>query len=276
MKLTTHTLLAPLAAVLLAAPALHAQDPKAIIAAAVKSELNADRNDHTAFIYRDHDITPEHDTLFLVVETPQGSLKRKLEDHGHPLTSQQRDIEGLRIHGLMNDKNAQRKAARDSANDDAQAEKLLELLPTAFLWTLVSQNGHEITLDFKPDPAFHPTDMESRVLSDMEGQAIIDTAHDRIRTLKGKLVSDVKIAMGLVGRLQQGGTFEVQRREVVPGHWQVTATHVHIAGHAFFKTIGTEEDETRTDFKISTPTTLPQAYDYLEKPNCCTTGPPER
>ena len=257
-------------------PSAHAQekDAKAIVAAAVQTELVADRADHTAFVYLDHDVTPEHNTVFQVVETPQGSLKRKLQDHGRPISDEERHIDDLRIHAMMNDGNAQQKQKRDAANDDAQAEQMLKLLPTAFLWTIKSETAENVTLAFKPDPKFDPHDMEARVLSSMAGEITIARGDNRIRSIKGKLVQDVKIAYGILGRLKQGGTFQVERREVVPHHWQVTETHVHIQGHVFFKTIGSQEDETRSDFHESPAANLQAAYDYLENgkksTGCCT------
>jgi hypothetical protein len=83
---------------------------------------------------------------------------------------------------------------------------------------------------------------------------------NRISTLKGRLASDVKIGFGLLGKLNEGGTFQVERREIVPGRWQITETHVHIGGHALlFKTIGQQEDEVKTEWKPSPAQTLQQA-----------------
>ena len=241
-----------------------AQDAKALVSAAVASELKANRTDHTAYEYRDHDVTPEHDTLFLVVETPAGSLKKKLEDHGRALTQEQRHVEDVRVHALMNDQNEQTKQRKDETHDDDQAEQMLKLLPVAFTWAIKSETPELVTLTFKPDPAFSPRNMEARVLADMAGEIVIARNGDRIRTIKGSLVDDVKIGMGILGRLKSGGTFQVERREVVPHHWQVTETHVHIQGHVFFKTIGSQEDEQRSEFRVSTAETLVQAYELLE------------
>jgi hypothetical protein len=53
----------------------------------------------------------------------------------------------------------------------------------------------------------------------------------------------------LLGRLHEGGTFRVERREVAPGMWQITETHVHIEGRVlFFKNIGQQQDEVQTEF----------------------------
>jgi hypothetical protein len=202
----------------------------------------------------------------LLVETPQGALKRKLEDHGRPLSPAERQADDQHIEAFLRDPGAQAKARKDANHDDDQATEMLKLLPKAFLWTVIGEQGDQITLGFKPDPAFQPRSLEAKVLAAMGGQVVIDRAQNRIATIRGSLLSDVKFGFGILGRLQQGGTFEVERREVAPHHWQMTASRVHIAGHALlFKTIGAEEDETHTDFKPSPYQTLEQAWAYLKQ-----------
>ena len=245
---------------------LNAQDAKTIVSQAVQTELAADHDDHSAFMYRDHDITPDRDTLFYTVETQQGSLRKKLEDHGHPLSPVERQADEDRIRALLNDKAAQQKARHDSNHDDNQAEQMLKLLPTAFLWTIASDDGKTVTLNFKPDPAYAAGafDPEAKVLSAMGGQITVARPENRIASIKGTLLADVTF-FGFFGRLRKGGSFDVTRKEVVPGHWQMTESRVHINGHAlFFKTIGSDENEIRSEFKLSTAKTLEQAGEILQ------------
>jgi hypothetical protein len=183
------------------------------------------------------------------------------------LSSADRSADDARIQALLNDQAAQKKLRRDSAHDDEQADELLKLLPTAFLWKIVSENGDLVTLDFRPDPSFDPPNMEARVFADMKGEVVVVKSENRIRSMRGEMVDDVKILGGLVGRLHKGGTFQVEHREVAPHHWQLTELHVHIVGHILFnfKTIGSQEDEIKTDFKVSPAQNFKQAYDILSK-----------
>ena len=99
----------------------------------------------------------------------------------------------------------------------------------------------------------------------MSGSMVIDRAQHRIRTMKGRLEHDVTIGFGLLARIKQGSVFDVERRQVAPGYWEITETHVHIRGHAlFFYTIGQQEDEVKTDFTlVPLGTTLDQAVVLL-------------
>ena len=80
------------------------------------------------------------------------------------------------------------------------------------------------------DPNFDPDGMEAKVLSAMAGQITISKPQMRIRSIKGTLVDDVRIGFGVLARMHKGGSFQVERREVVPHHWQVTESRVHILG----------------------------------------------
>jgi len=144
----------------------------------------------------------------------------------------------------------QAKQRKSEAHDDREAEEMLELLPRAFLWTRESEKGDDLLLHFKPDPNFRPPDLESKVFAAMEGEMLVNTRAMRIASIKGKLIQNVKIFGGILGQLDAGGTFDVERRETGGGIWQITQTHVHIHGHALiFKTIGEQEDDEKWDFK---------------------------
>jgi hypothetical protein len=259
----------PLLPLLLVSPfSLHAyaQDPKSLVSASVESELHANRTDHTAYIYKDHDITPDKDVLDLVVETPEGLLRRRLENHGKPLTPEERRADDATTAAFLANTSQQQKRKHDSVHDDQQAEEFLKLLPVAFIWTLDHEQGELTYLNFKPDPNFQPSGFEARVLSALAGQVVISVPQKRIRTIKGALVDDVKFGFGIFGRLHKGGSFQVERREIAPHHWQVTESRVHLSGHAlFFKSIGDQEDEIKTDFRPSPAETLRQADEILKQ-----------
>ncbi len=237
-----------------------------VVRAAVKSEMNADNTDHSAWDYRDHDVQPDHDTVSHIIETPKGDIRRLLVLNGHKLTGQDEVDELERIRLFANSPDEQAKKRKDGAHDDAQARELLNMLPTAFLWTISGQNAEEINLSFKPNPDFHPPDIQSRVLGTMAGEIVVAREVNRIKTLRGALSDDVRFGFGIFGKLDRGGTFDVERREIAPGHWQITETHVHIGGHALlFKSIGTQEDETKADFKPSTAPDLRTAEEQIRR-----------
>ena len=250
---------------------LYAQtsQPKAqqAVEAAVQSELTASNTDKSLWIYRSHDVSPGKDVTYLAVQTRQAELRHVIERWGRPLSPQENAEDMQQISEFVNDPSAQAKRKREDVHDDEQATALLKMLPKAYIWTVVSETPDSLTLAYHPDPAFDPPNMEARVMGTMAGQMVIAKNGNRIRTLRGKLIEDVKIAFGLIGRMNQGGTFDIERREIAPGIWQITETHVHIGGHALFKTIGQQEDEVKTGWKPSPAHSLQEAEDLLRNPN---------
>lgn len=241
-----------------------AQSPKEIIQKAVQTEIASSQNDHSLWRYRQEEKLPAH-TVAIVVQTAAGSISEKIEQDGRPLTQEQRAAEMKRIQSFIHDPSQQQKQKRDGAHDDESAAKLLRMLPEAFTWTITKETPELITLSFEPDANFHPSDMEAHVMSAMGGQVVVDRGQHRIRSIRGTLKQDVNIGYGLLGKLRQGGTFDVERRELSPGLWQIVETHVHIDGRALlFKTIGQQQDELNTEYsRVPDSTTLDQAVALL-------------
>lgn len=231
----------------------------------VDNQVEVDRTDHSHWMYRDEDKLPGKSTVKLVVQTAEATLSRTIEWNGHPLTEQQKRQDEARMESLVNDPAARAKQAKNSAHDDQQSTSLLKMLPNAFLWTEEEESHGEITLHFKPNPAFQPPTYASRVFAAMAGDMVVDARQKRLKSLSGTLIQSVEFGWGLLGKLEQGGTFRVVRSEIAPGEWQITETHVHIQGHALlFKTISEQEDEVTSNYKPTPPgLTLSQAAQML-------------
>lgn len=240
-------------------------DARALVEKAVQSELIADQNDHSLWRYRDEQ--REQDKVSIVVETRQGSVKRLIEKNGRPLSPAEAEAEDSRLQNFIHDSAKLARQKKDAANDDKSATALLKMLPEAFIWTVKGRSPETLTLHFEPDPNFDAPDMQSRVLSAMNGDMEVNEKHQRIQSISGRLTRDVTFGFGFFGRLRQGGTFHVIRREVAPALWEITETHVHIEGRALlFKNIGQQQDEVQMDFTpVPAETTLEEAIE-LSKP----------
>lgn len=239
-----------------------AQTPKDYVLQAVRTELAASRNDHTHWLYFEIDRQPGKTVKQWVAQARSLSLDRVVERNGQTLPENEQRQE---MNAFMSNAGAQTKQRKSGQHDDEQAAELLQMLPDAFIWTVEGEKGNDILLHFEPNLQFHPPDLEARVFAAMEGNMAIDREQHRIASLKGRLIHDVKIAYGLLGDLEAGGTFDVERRELRPHIWQITETHVHIQGHALiFKTISEEEDDVKMDFEqLADSTTLQQARSEL-------------
>jgi hypothetical protein len=156
----------------------------------------------------------------------------------------------MKISNYIGNADAQAKQRKSGQHDDQQATQMLKLLPQAFVWTKAGEQGNNTILRFKPNPQFNPPTWESRVFAAMAGEMEVDNSQHRIVSLKGRMIHSVKFWGGLLGALQSGGSFDVERREVGGGEWSITETHVHIEGHALiFKSISEQEDDVKSKFK---------------------------
>ena len=230
-------------------PTARAQSPEEIVRKVVHNELDADLNDHTAWMYRDAYKSPEKDIVKLVIETQQGNLSEIIEDHGHPPSAEQHQNDLNRIQQLLTDPSLRAREKRNEQHDGQQARDMMNMLPNAFVWHVIDHANGDLTLSFHPAPSFSPDSMSAKVLAAMSGTLVVDEHEMRLKKLAGHLDKEVVFGWGILGRINAGGTFEIIREEVGAGSWQIIQTHVHISGHAlFFKTIGDSEDEITSDY----------------------------
>ena len=244
---------------------LQAEDPKAVVQQAVNSELAAARDDHSHWRYLKQEAG---DNEYIVVETADGAISRHTKENGHAPSEQTLRKDDDFNQRFIHSPDLRAKQKRDGEHDDKSATELLNEMPIAFVWHIESETSELITLSYKPNPDFSPPDMESRVMGGMTGSMVVNKEGHRIRSFKGRLENDVTIGFGLLARLKTGSTFDIERRLVGEGFWEITETHVHINGHAlFFKTIGTQEDEVKSHFTpVPAKTTLEEALAMLNEP----------
>lgn len=255
--------------------AAQAQDARALVQKAVNAELAANREDHSRWKYLQREANGDQ---FLVVETKYGSVKRHVLEHGMPVSAATLASDQAYADRFAHDPALQAKQRRDGQHDDKSATELLNQMPEAFVWKIDGETPEGTSLSYTPNPDFTPPSMESRVMSAMSGTMVVSKNGMRIRTFKGRLNNDVTIGFGFLARIRAGSTFDVERREIAPGLWQITETHVHVDGHAlFFKTIGEQQDEVNSEFSMVPPeTTLEQAVAMLRSNGtapCCAAGP---
>ena len=185
-----------------------------------------------------------------VVETKLGSLERLIAIAGRPLTASQQRDETERILKLSHDADEQLKLEQTHKKDAEQCDAFLKMVPEAFLFEYAGESGSLTKLVFKPNPAFRPSSREGKVLHEMTGEIWIDAKQQRLVSINGHLVNEVKFAGGLLGHLEKGGQFAVKRTEIAPAQWEVTEMAVNMQGKALlFKTISVQQKELHRNFE---------------------------
>jgi hypothetical protein len=262
------------AALTLAVPAANANGPEGspqqlaqqLIKDVVFNEL-ADHRHHGYFEYLDAKRSGQETTLNVEVETGSGRIHRMLADDGKPLSSEQADQESRRLEALIHDSSQQRRLLRDYQGDEDRIARIVGLMPEGFLYQFDGVEGGDIRLKYGPNPDFKPPTYEARVFHCMAGTVWINAREKRLSRLQGQLVCNVDLGYGILGRLDKGGSFDMERVEVAPGNWKTRVLDVHITGHVILlKSIAMDQTERRSNFRqVPANTTLAEAGIMLEE-----------
>jgi len=234
---------------------------------AVDSELKGQSDDHSHWMYQVTAKDPGKEQVKWIVETREGDLARLSSVNGRPISAEEQKQEDQRIQNLVQKPADQKKQQRAQQEDARQTENLFKMLPDAFNAKFGEHKNGLVEILIEPNPNFHPSSHEAEVFHTMKGRIWIDEKQNRLAEIEGRLIHPVKFYGGLLGHLDEGGTFHVKQSEVGPGYWEVTLLHVDMRGKAlFFKTISVQQDELRSNFqRVSDNLTPAQAAEELQK-----------
>jgi hypothetical protein len=185
------------------------------------------------------------------VETQHGPIFRVLEQGGKPLTDEEERREEERLNSLLNNPSALSKNRDDHLQDEARLQRLVKLMPDAFLFEPDGQvSGDLITFNFKPNPAFKPPTYEARVFHGMAGTIVINQRLKRFVAMHGTIVNRIDFGYGLLGYVDKGGQFEIHREQVSATRWKTDLVDVHVSGHVIlFKSVSKDHHEARSGFQ---------------------------
>jgi hypothetical protein len=243
---------------LLAGLGLAAQDrtparteaPQQLVADVMYNELR-DRQCDSFWQYRSSRVSGSQDVIREQVETSEGPIYRVLEDHNHPLDTEQRRKEDQRIDDLVTKPGAMTRVLQDHLKDEERMKQVIEMLPTAFLFEYEGPSeGDEVRLSFRPNPAFTPSSYEGRIVHALSGTLVVNQRLKRMVDMKGQMLERVDFGYGLLGYIEKGGTFEIQREQVSDTRWKTSLVDVHIQGRVLlFHNVTKDQREARTDFR---------------------------
>ena len=224
--------------------------PSDLVKAVIYNELHPLINSDVRWKYRlDKELAGKQETRE-VIETKSGSLDRLLSVTGKPLSGAQANDESERILRFSHSPEDQRKAEQARRKDAEQCNVLLRMIPDAFVFEYAGESGTLTKVTFKPNPGFRPPSREGKVLQQMVGEMWVDARQKRLASINGQLINEVKFGGGLLGHLEKGGQFVVQRAELAPGVWEVTDMTVNMRGRALlFKSICVQQKERHSNFE---------------------------
>jgi hypothetical protein len=209
----------------------------------------------------------KHIILEQVIETVDTPVTHLLAVDGHAPTAAQLKEEDDRHRRLLRNSARQSAFKKDHDEDSKKMEEMLRVIPEVFVFQGQGKQRGLEKIAFHPNPDFKPKTYEQRVLHTLVGTAFIDLHDKQIARISASLAQRVEFGLGLLGRVDRGGTVNIARTRLPAGVWQVSMEKIDLSGRmAIFKSFNRRKDEQRSDFKPVAPsTTFAQALDELEK-----------
>ncbi len=226
------------------------QSAQQLAADVVYNELQ-DRERDSFWQYRSVRVSGAQDVVREQVETAEGPIFRIIEDHGKPLDTDERRSEEQRLNELVNKPGAMARVQQDHLKDEERMRKAIEMLPQAFLYEYAGPSeGDVVRLSFRPNPAFTPASYDGRILHALTGTLVVNRRLKRLVAMKGQLLDRVDFGYGLLGYVEKGGTFEIQREQVSATRWKASLIEVHVQGRMLLlRNVSKDQREVRTNFR---------------------------
>jgi len=225
------------------------EQAQAYVGVALANELQAVENPNHPMRYQLRKSSPRLTTTKEIVETKDGEVALLLAVNDKPLSSTDAQKEQARLDGLLSDSGKQRHRKQSEEADAGRLIKVLRALPSAFIYQYSGAGqdatGKQEKFTFKPNPDFTPPDLETQVLTAMNGAIWIDPASDRVTRLEGHLLRDVDFGWGILGRLNRGGWIVIEDANVCGDQWRIVHFQMQLSGRVLFRTrnFDTVEDE---------------------------------
>jgi hypothetical protein len=265
----TRTIL-PLAGALLlcAVPPLRAQSPPEsahdLVKDVVYNELQ-ERRQVSLWQYREEKRVGSQTTIQQEVETRSGIVFRVLARQGRPLDLAAQKKETDRLNNLQRNSAEQARMKQETQSEEQRVQRLMAAMPEAFSYTYDGMTDGNLRLSFQPNPAYAPPTYEARIYHALAGQIWIQPQLKRLVKIDAHIVNDIDFGYGLLGRIEKGGSFQIERQRVSESRWKTSLLDVHISGRiVFFKSINKDQHEMRSDFEpVSSDMDVPGAVTIL-------------
>lgn len=239
----------------------------------VRDVVNNELHDHDTHGYWRYWIekhSPNATRLEEQVETADGPIARLVAANGRLLDAEGRRAEQARLENLANSPLERAGHRRAYAEDEKRITAVFQMLSSdAFFYAFAGEENNCYHLLFRPNPNFATHTLRARVFHAMSGDLWIDARTTRLVRLEGKLDNDIEIGFGLLGRIDRGGWFRLQRVQVSPTEWKTANLEVHLSGRAMlFDTINRDTSETRGGFaSVPAGLNLEQGMHIVEQAN---------
>ena len=238
-------------------------DAPGLVRRAVQNRMDATKT-HRPLRYLLRKTDEHHDTTKDIIETGDGDVARLVAINGQPLSPEANQAELDRLNTLANHPDIQEHRHQREQKDADRVNRLMRLLPDAFLYryegTSPCPDGggtcHHLT--FSPNPSFEPPDLEAAIFRGLAGEVWIDQAQERLTRLDAHVIANVDFGWGILGKLDKGGTIQLEQSDIGGHDWELTTLKLSLTGKALmFKSLNIQMTEQASHFSQ-----VPPGVDY--------------
>ena len=105
-------------------------------------------------------------------------------------------------------------------------------------------------LNAEPKPGYRAKNMRARVFEKLKAQIWIDKASSELVKADAEMFDTVSVGFGMIGRVEKGTRFKINRRLVADGVWLIDSQSMRFdARILYFKTMHTEASTQWSDFR---------------------------
>jgi hypothetical protein len=259
----------------------HAQtDAAALVRRAIQNREDAAKT-HRPLRYLLRKTDDHRDTTKDIIETDQGDVARLIAINNQPLTAEANQAELDRLNTLAHHPEIQEHRHQREQKDAARVNRLMRLLPDAFLYRdqgttpcpagPAPARAGEATchhLSFSPSPSFEPADVEANIFRGLAGDLWIDQAQERLTRLDAHVIANVDFGWGILGKLDKGGTIQLEQSDIGNHYWELTRLKLNLKGKALMlKSLDIQLTEQASQFsQVPSGVDYRKAIELLENP----------
>jgi hypothetical protein len=240
------------------------ESPHDLVKDVVYNELQ-ERRQISLWQYREEKRVGSQTTIQQQVETRSGIVYRVLARQGRPLDPAAQKKETDRLNNLARNSAEQARMKEETQAEEQRLERLITAMPEAFSCTYDGMTDGNLRLKFVPNPAYAPQTYEARVYHALAGEIWIQPQLKRLVKIDAHIMTEIDFGYGLLGRIEKGGSFQIERQQVAENRWKTSLLDVHISGRVvFFKSINKDQHEARSSFQpVSSSLGVPGAVAIL-------------
>jgi hypothetical protein len=232
-------------------------DPTALVRQAIQLRLDEEKNHHP-LQYMLRKVDEHHDTTKLIIETKDGDVARLIAIDGKPLSAGANQAELASLDNLAQHPELQERRHRIEQRDADRITHMLGQLPNAFIYRsegiVPCPSGQCYHLTYTANPHYQPPDTECKIFRGVAGEVWIDQAQQRLTRLDAHFLTDVDFALGILGRVNQGGTVGLQQNDIGGSDWELTRLQMHVTGEILiFKSFSSQMHEEMSHFAPVAP-----------------------